>query len=297
MPELPVPRKFLYDLDELYTKRKTKEITEEEFSIQRDVLLAQEAKSHEAMGQTLIVKELESIESSVANTVNQRFQKEEQEESERATRDRFAKLAEQKRIEREEQEKQKAIEAENNRKIMERNMFRSDLDGYIDQCEQDANRWQIRCNWLQIIAIVLTTATASMAGVDGISRIYVVIVGFAAAALGGILSYLQLQDKIYTSRKATANLRLECQKYDYCLEDYQDCRDDPEGAYLRFSKKVTVIQAEQMLYEVELLNPKRQETTSATKREPQIDMKKEEEKRTAEKEPPDDTKEDTEQGK
>jgi hypothetical protein len=156
MPELPVSRKFLYDLDELYTKRKTKEITEEEFSIQRDALLAQEAKSHEAMGQTLIVTELESIESGVANTVNQRFQKEEQEESERAARDRLAKIAEQERIAREERAKQKAIEAENNRKIAERNMFRADLDGYIGQCERNANRWQIRCNWLQIITIVLT---------------------------------------------------------------------------------------------------------------------------------------------
>jgi hypothetical protein len=55
MPELSVSRKFLYDLDELYTKLRIKEITEEEFSIQRDALIVQEAKSHEATGPILVV--------------------------------------------------------------------------------------------------------------------------------------------------------------------------------------------------------------------------------------------------
>jgi hypothetical protein len=102
---------------------------------------------------------------------------------------------------------------------------------------------------------------------------------------------LQLQDKIYASRKALADLRLECQKYDYCLEDYQDRRDNPEGAYLRFSKKVTAIQAEQMLSEVEPLNPRKQETAPVTKEKPQP-VQEQEDRQTTEKESLDDTKED-----
>ena len=274
MSELPVSRTFRYELEDLYTKRRNKEITEEDFSVQRDALLAQEAKSHEAMGPLLVVKELEGIESDVVNTVNQRFQKEAEEENARATREQLAKIAEQKRIEREEQEKQKAIENENRQRIDERNKFRTSINDYIERQEWNTNRWQRWGNWLQILLIVITTATASLAGFSDIPRGYVVGVGFTAAALGGILSYFQLQDKIYGSRKALASLRLECQKYDYCLDDYQDRRTDSEAAYLRFSKKVTEIQAEYMLYEVELLNPRKQEKTiTATKQASQTEQK------------------------
>ncbi|GHO90923.1 hypothetical protein KSF_009710 [Reticulibacter mediterranei] len=58
VPDLPVSRTFLYELDELYTKRRIKEITEEEFITQRDALIAQEAKSQETMGPMLIAKQL-----------------------------------------------------------------------------------------------------------------------------------------------------------------------------------------------------------------------------------------------
>jgi ABC-type multidrug transport system fused ATPase/permease subunit len=276
MPELPISRTFRYELEDLYTKRRNKEITEEEFSVQRDALIAQQAKSHEAMGPLLIVKELEGVESDVVNTVNQKFKKKEEEENAQAIRERLAREAEKKRIEREELAKQKAIEDENQRKIDERNKFRASIDEYSERQERNTNRWQRWCNWLQIFLIILTTATASLAGFSDVPRIYVVIAGFFAAALGGILSYFQLQDKIYGSRKALANLRLECQKYDYCLDDYEDRRTNPEAAYLRFSKKVTEIQAEQMLYEVELLNPRKQDKTlPATKQEAQTEQKEE----------------------
>lgn len=283
MSELPVSRTFRYELDELYTKRRNKEITEEDFSVQRDALLAQEAKSHEAIGPLLVMKELEGIESDVVNTINQRFQKEVEEENARATREQLAKIAEQKRIAREEQEKQRAIENENRQKIDERNKFRTSIDEYSERQEWNTNRWQRWCNWLQILLIVITTATASLAGFSDIPRGYVVGFGFSAASLGGILSYFQLQDKIYGSRKALTNLRLECQKYDYCLDDYEDRRTNPEAAYLRFSKKVTEIQAEYMLYEVELLNPRKQEkTVTATKQESQMEQKEEDRQATEE---------------
>ncbi|GHO90922.1 hypothetical protein KSF_009700 [Reticulibacter mediterranei] len=128
--------------------------------------------------------------------MNQKFQQEEQEENERVTRERLARIAKQKRIEREEQARQDAIEAENKQKIAERNAFRSSVDEYVNKREKDTDRRQVWCNWLQIILIILTTATASIAGFDGISRVYVALVGFAAATLGGILSYLQFQEKI-----------------------------------------------------------------------------------------------------
>ena len=124
MSEIFVSRKFRYDLDELYTKRKAKDITEEDFSIQRDALVAQEAKSQETTGPILVAKELEKIEAEVANTVAQKFQQEEQEENERMIRERSAKAAEKKRIEKEEEAKQEIIRKENQKKIDDQNHFR-----------------------------------------------------------------------------------------------------------------------------------------------------------------------------
>ncbi len=265
MSELPVSRKFRYDLDELYTKQKAKEITEEEFSIQRDALIAQEAKLHETIGPLLIAKQLEAIESDVAATVNKKFQQEEREESARVAKERIAKQAEIKRIEREEQEKQNAIEAEHRKKIEDQKNFRLSINTFANNLKYNTDRWHGWSNWLQIVLIVLTTATASMAGYSSISRVYVVVCGWCAAALGGVLSYLQLQDKIYSDRKALADLQLECQMYDYGIDEYKNRDDDPEGAYLLFSKKVTAIQATQMLQEVEFLKPKKKETVSDTK--------------------------------
>ena len=164
MPELPVSRKFLYDLDELYTKRRTKEITEEEFSIQRDALLAQEAKSHETMGPVLIAKQLEAVESGVATTVNKKFQEEEQEESERAARERFAREAERRRVQREEKARQDAIEAENKKRIEDRDLFRSAVDAYISDLESKANRGQTWFHWLQILLILLQTCAPGCSG-------------------------------------------------------------------------------------------------------------------------------------
>lgn len=267
MADFSVSRKFLFDLSELHTKRKAKEITEEEFSIQRDALVAQEAKSQEAIGPILIAKELERIEAGVEDTVSQKFQQEEQEENERLARDRYAKIAEKQRMEREEQEKQDRIRQENQKKLTNWIEFRESIGGYVDEVEHTADQWQRRFNWLQVILIVLTTATASMAGFNGISRGYVVLVGFAAAALGGILSFFQLQDKIYSSRKALADLHLECQMYDHCIDEYKNRHADPEGAYLVFSKKVTAIKARHMLHEVELLNPRKKDIPAETHEE------------------------------
>jgi hypothetical protein len=291
--DLPVSRTFLYELDELYTKRRTKEITEEEFSTQRDALFAQEAKSREAMGPALIAKQLEAIEASVIASVDQKFQKEEQEENERVTRERLARIAEQNRIAREEQAKQDAIEAENKKKIDDRDNFRRSVDRYMQDLEQKTSSSQVWLNRLQIILIVLTTATASLAGFDGLPRVYVVIVGFLAASLGGILSFFQLQDKIYAGRKALAELRLECQKYDHRIDVYATRDDEPEKAYLLFSEKITTIQAEQMLQEVELLKPKKEAPPAPTE-ESQTRQKKEEREKDGEQDASNDTNKDAE---
>jgi ABC-type multidrug transport system fused ATPase/permease subunit len=276
---LPVSHKFRYELDELLTKRRKKEITEEEFSVQRDALFTQETKSHESLGPVLIAKELEAVEAGAVASVNKRFQKEAQEESERQARERYAKEAERKRIEQEEEAKQDAIRLENQKKIEERERFRESVSTYISRLDNEANNAQKWLNWLQIIVIVITTATASMAGFEGVPRAAVVVSGFVAAALGGILSYLQLQEKIYSSKKALADLRLECQMYDHCINEYEDRHANSEEAYLVFSKKVTEIQARQMLHDVELLNPNQEERDLEAREKTKYRQKKKEEGR------------------
>jgi hypothetical protein len=52
-----------------------------------------------------------------------------------------------------------------------------------------------------------------------------------------------------------AEARLECQKYDRGIEEYKDL--DEESAFMRLSRRMTSIQSEQMLQEVELWKPQK----------------------------------------
>lgn len=54
-----------------------------------------------------------------------------------------------------------------------------------------------------------------------------------------------------------AELRLECQKYDYHIDEYKDL--GPEETFIKFNRAIHLIQGEQMLQEAELWNPKRDE--------------------------------------
>ncbi|GHO76391.1 hypothetical protein KSD_41620 [Ktedonobacter sp. SOSP1-85] len=75
MPEILISRKFRYDLSELHTRRKKNEITEEDFSIQHDALIAQEAKLQEAAGSLLLAKELEAVDADIEASIEKSFKK------------------------------------------------------------------------------------------------------------------------------------------------------------------------------------------------------------------------------
>lgn len=113
-----------------------------------------------------------------------------------------------------------------------------------------------------------------MAGIDGIARGLVAFTGVIATIAGGILTTFKMQDRIYANHKAVAELRLECQKYDYHIEEYKGV--SAEEAFIKFSRAINIIQGEQMLQEVELWNPKRGED-----KKNQQDMKADEQEEKA----------------
>jgi len=110
---------------------------------------------------------------------------------------------------------------------------------------------------LQVTLLLFSAATATMASMDVIPRWVVSFTGFVATIAGGLLTTFKIQDRIYASRKAVAEVRLECQKYDRGIEEYKDM--DTEKAFMKFSRGITEIQGQQMLQEVELWNPKKEE--------------------------------------
>ena len=90
-----------------------------------------------------------------------------------------------------------------------------------------------------------------------IPRWFVSFTGLVATVAGGILTTFKIQERIYANRKAIAEVRLETQKYDYGLDEYQI--ENTEQRYLLFSKNITLIQGQEMLQEVEFWNPKKEE--------------------------------------
>ncbi len=101
---------------------------------------------------------------------------------------------------------------------------------------------------LQVTLLLFSAATATMASMDVIPRWVVSFTGFVATIAGGLLTTFKIQDRIYASRKAVAEVRLECQKYDRGIEEYKDM--DTEKAFMKFSRGITEIQGQQMLQEV-----------------------------------------------
>lgn len=163
-------------------------------------------------------------------------------------------LDEQKAIERKEQEEQKAWKAEQAQRAKDRKQFREITEGDIHKRDASTRRLQQQYNTLQIILLIFSAVTATMAGIDGVARAWVAVTGVIATIAGSLLTTFKIQDRIYANHKAAAELRLECQKYDYRIEDYKDV--SVENAFIRFSRAVNIIQGEQMLQEVELWNPK-----------------------------------------
>lgn len=135
------------------------------------------------------------------------------------------------------------------------------MDDYVNALENNAQRWQIRYTWLQIILLVFSAGTAAMASIDGVPRWIVSIAGLVATVAGGLLTTFKIQDRIYASRKAVTEVKLECQKYDYHIEEYKDINTEEE-AFIRFSRNLSAIQGQEMLQEVELWNPKKDDKSA-----------------------------------
>ena len=149
--------------------------------------------------------------------------------------------------------RQEEIKREN-----ERYSYRREIDNYINRLEGNAQKWQSWYTWLQIILLFFSASTATMAGIEGVPRWVVSVTGLVATIAGGLLATFKIQDRIYASRKAVAEVRLERQKYDYHIEEYKNT--DAEGAFIKFSRSINEIQGQQMLQEVELWNPKKEES-------------------------------------
>ncbi len=286
MSEVTVSKQYRYAVSERYKDRLENRITEQELSQHLDELNEEEAKRQEEhLGPLLIRQALENIEKAISEDQQKTFeaktqqenleqsQRKQKEQAKQHERNRKAWI-EQKEKERKEQEEQRAREIEQKRKEQEHLSFRKMTEGNISERDTSAKKLQRHYNILQIILLIFSAITATMAGIDGVARGLVAFTGVIATIAGGLLTTFKLQDRIYANHKAVAELRLECQKYDYHIDEYKDL--GPAEAFIKFSRAVNLIQGEQMLQEVELWNPKGDE---GKKVQPEIkaDQQREEE--------------------
>lgn len=261
MPDIPVSKKYLHDVKVLHTEHAEHRITDEEFSQRLDELIKREVKAHASLGPVLVRQELENTEKDIELAVKKELQQKEQ-EREAEERTRQLERIRQRRRQEQEQEAQKYRESqERRRREIERNNYRRAIDVYVNRLEAKARQWQSWYGVLQIILIVFSAGTATMAGLEGVPRGWVSATGFVAAVLGTILTTFKIQETIYASRKAVAEVQLEAQKYDYHIDEYKEL--DTEAAFIRFSRNITAIQGQEMLQEVEFWNPKKEEKKEA----------------------------------
>lgn len=261
MFEAQFSSQYYYAVSELEKDRLEKRITEREYHQRRDELNEEEVKRQEHLGPVFIKQALEDVEKTISE--NQRKAFEAKMQREKLAQDQQNRKAqnEQKAKERREQEEQIKQEIEQERKEQERISFREMTEKNISERDASAKRLQRQYNILQIILLVFSTITATLAGIDGVARGFVAATGVMATLAGGLLTTFKLQDRIYANHKAVSELRLECQKYDYHIDDYKDI--SPEKAFIKFSRAVNLVQGEQMLQEVELWNPKKDERKNA----------------------------------
>jgi Protein of unknown function (DUF4231) len=286
MSEVPVSKQYRHTVSELYRDRWENRITEQELNQRLDELGTEEVKNLEHLGPLLIKQVLESVEKDISEDQKKAFeekarleklaqnQQRQKELTEQREREKKA-WAEQKAKERKEQEEQKKQELEQQRQEQERLSFREETERHVFERDLSAKKIQRHYNILQVILLTFSAVTATMAGIDGIARWIVAITGLIATVAGGLLTTFKLQDRIYANHKAVAELRLECQKYDYHIDEYKDI--GVAEAFIKFSRAVNLIQGEQMLQEVELWNPKRDERKK-TRLEIQADQQEESEK-------------------
>lgn len=258
MPEIPVTNTFRYELKELHRKHQKKLITDEEFSRRRDELNTEEAKLHEPLGPTLIKEELGDIDKELEDEIKEEIKVEQAkieaaERAEQAERNRRFQKERQEKINEEYKLRQERLARERDRAN-----YRSEINDYISHLRHDTQNWQKGYFTLQIILLVFSAITAAMAGIDGVPRWIVTITGVVATIAGGLFTTFKVQDRIYAFRKAEAEVGLECQKYDYRTDEYKDIKGEEER-FIQFSRKINSIRGQQMLQEVELWNPKKEE--------------------------------------
>jgi hypothetical protein len=144
MSDIPLSKKYLHDLKQLYTEREAGLITDEELSHRSDELRGREATVNEPMGRVLLLQMLKDAEKEIETEVKREYQ---QKNQELETRDR-AKQAElalqlQKQKRAQQTEKQKVRQEQLKRKN-ERSNYRSEIDNYVNRLEGNAQNWQ---NW------------------------------------------------------------------------------------------------------------------------------------------------------
>lgn len=256
MADIPLSKTYLHDLKELNLANEEKRITDEEFSKRVDELREREAQSNPDLAHLLLLQKLEEAEKEVENEVKKKSQqtKQDLDAKNRAEQTEQTRQNMMQQLEKEKEERKlrdKLIQREN-----ERCNYRSEMYDYINRLENNAQKWQSRYTWLQIILLVFSAGTAAMASIDGVPRWIVSVAGLIATITGGLLTTFKIQDRIYASRKAVTEVKLECQRYDYRIEEYEDTKTDEE-AFIKFSRSLSAIQGQEMLQEVELWNPKK----------------------------------------
>lgn len=284
MSDVPVSKQYRSIVSELYKDHLENRITEQELSQRLDEAIEEEAKKQEHLGPSLVRQALENIEKNISEDQKKAFEEKAQQDKIARNQQRQRELNEQnERLKKErneqrykelkEREEQIAQESEKEAKEQERLSFRKVTGKNITERDESAMRLQRQYNIFQIILLVFSTVTATMAAIDGVARWLVAITGAIASIAGGWLTLFKIQDRIYANRKAVAELRLECQKYDYHIDEYKGI--SAEEAFIKFSRAINMIQGEQMLQEVELWNPRRDENKKSL---PDASADKQEEK-------------------
>jgi ABC-type multidrug transport system fused ATPase/permease subunit len=249
MDDITLSKKYLHDLKKLNIDHEEGQITDEEFSQRIDELREREARSKEALGHMLLLRKLEEAERDIEDEVK------------RESRRKLQELKAENMIKQKEEYLQRRKKEQDQKEREEkRHEYRRRANWYIGHLEDNAQKWQLWYTWLQIILLVFSAGTATMASIDGVPRPIVSVTGLIATVAGGLLTTFKIQDRIYASRKAVAEVTLECQKYDYRIEDYQDMNDD--DAFIKFSRTINGIQGQEMLQEVELWNPKKDDSSA-----------------------------------
>jgi len=272
MAENPFSKKFLHDMRELHLAYRAKAISEEEFCQRVDELKQKEAALQQPLAQVLLQEKLQEAEKALIQEIQQeeaRKRKELEAVEKEKRKEEYLRQIQIKLKERKEEE-------EKIKRINEIYRYRDDIDAYTDRLERNAQSWQSRYTWLQIFLLTFSAGTTALAGIEGVPRWIVAVTGLVATISGGLLTTFKVQDRIYASRKAIAAVKLECQKYDRRIEEYEGL--DPDAAYIKLSRAITAIQGEQMLQEVELWKPRKEEKEE---REDRDDKVKEDEENNA----------------